>query len=379
MITDSSYTTQIFQNVARTNSFLPSTRQSTESAKESKEELVRLYEQHIGLETVQWTATYRLRRMLGAGGQGIVYLADRLGSDEITMPVALKIFSPGRYETSADYQQDMKKIASVAARLAFIQQDHLLDVHNFVDWEGIRVMVMEWVDGYDLKHLLAPKTLELTRCRVSDEQWRYLSNVVFSLGPARARLKPGIANAIVRECLAALAAIHREGIVHGDIKPSNIMLKRTGNAKLVDLSAAFDINEGTNTRMVTPQYAAPEVQEGDSITPSADLASLGYVLVEMLSGIPLFLGLKRNEDLLRAKQRINKHLYEILPREYVESELLLDLIRGLVAPNPNDRFPSAEAADLFEHGAAHFSRQLVTGNLSSEYESDLRAWMRVVA
>ncbi len=55
------------------------------------------------------------------------------------------------------------------------------------------------------------------------------------------RVKPGMAIAIVRDCLAALAALHREGIVHGDIKPSNIMLKRTGNAKIVDIGSAFEV------------------------------------------------------------------------------------------------------------------------------------------
>ena len=57
------------------------------------------------------------------------------------------------------------------------------------------------------------------------------------------RVKPGIAIAIVRDCLAALAALHREGIVHGDLKPSNIMLKRTGNAKIVDIGSAFEMEQ----------------------------------------------------------------------------------------------------------------------------------------
>ena len=153
------------------------------------------------------------------------------------------------------------ELREIAAKMAVIQQDHLVDVHNFVDCRGVRVMVMEWVDGFDLGYLLQPATLGLTRSRVDDQRWSNLNHVVFSIGPAHARLKPGIANAIVRECLAALRALHREGIVHADIKPSNIMVKRTGNVKLIDLGAAFDTRVDGEGIMVTPQYAAPEVLE----------------------------------------------------------------------------------------------------------------------
>ena len=63
---------------------------------------------------------------------------------------------------------------------------------------------------------------------------------------------------MIRDGLSALSALHREGIVHGDVEPSNIMLTRTGNAKLIDIGAAF----ATRTPPCTPAYAAPEVLEG---------------------------------------------------------------------------------------------------------------------
>src|SRR3972149_5356456 len=86
----------------------------------------------------------------------------------------------------------------------------------------------------------------------------------------------------VRDCLSALAALHREGVVHGDIKPSNVMLKRTGSAKIVDIGAAFELENPPPQRTCTPTYAAPEVLEGGEITPLSDLASLGYLPCRIL-------------------------------------------------------------------------------------------------
>ena len=149
------------------------------------------------------------------------------------------------------------------------------------------------------------------------------------------RIKPGIAVNIVRECLAALAALHRDGIVHGDIKPSNIMLKRTGNAKIVDIGSAFAIDSVPPLRTCTPTYAAPEVLEGSECTPRSDLASLGYVLVEMLSGRPAFAGLTVYNDLLEAKRILPQHLQQTMPDEVACNDLLMSFCRGLIAPDPN--------------------------------------------
>lgn len=68
-----------------------------------------------------------------------------------------------------------------------------------------------------------------------------------------------MAVAIVRECLDALRALHQQGIVHADVKPSNIMLKLTGNTKLIDLGAAFEMSDAAPPDTVTPRYAAPEL------------------------------------------------------------------------------------------------------------------------
>ena len=339
------------------------------------EELLGRYRSMLDQYRLSWTEHHRLVRMLGSGGQGVVYLSMRRGTDHFTLPVALKVFSPERYEDDRAYDEAMGRMAVVAAQVAQIQQDNLLDVHNWVDRNRIRLMEMEWVNGYDLSLLLTRSMFDHMQGRVSKERWKYLNEVIVTAGPVQPRLKPGIAVAVVRDCLAALAALHREGIVHGDMKPANIMLKRTGNAKIVDIGSAFAIDNPPARRTCTPTYAAPEVLEGNECTPRSDLASLGYVLIEMLAGQPPFAGLNNYRELLEAKRNLAQRLPQILPKEVVCNELLMTFCSRLIAPDPARRFPSAEAANLVKDGAAAFHKQLVKSDLSSEYDNEIRTWL----
>ena len=347
-----------------------------DAARRCSEELLARYRQFLDQERLSWTEHHRLIRPLGSGGQGVVYLSERRGTDSFTLPVALKIFSPERYQDGRAYDEAMGRIAQVAAHIAQIQQDNLLDVHNWVEHHRIRLMEMEWIDGYDLSRLLTRNMLDYVYRRVSTRRWNYINAVIVTSGPVMPRLKPGIAIAVIRDCLAALAALHRENIVHGDLKPSNIMLKRTGNAKIVDVGSAFALADPPPLRTCTPLYAAPEILEGSEISPRSDLASLGYVLVEMLSGVPPFDGRTTLRDLLEAKRFLAQRLPQILPEDVVCNELLMNFCRGLIAPDPMRRFPNAEAADLVNEGAASFHRQLVKGDLASEYDNEIRLWLK---
>ncbi|HAW26765.1 MAG TPA: hypothetical protein DCY03_01405 [Planctomycetaceae bacterium] len=76
-------------------------------------------------------------------------------------------------------------------------------------------------------------------------------------GVQQPRLKPGIAVAILRECLAALAALHRNDIIHCDMKPANIMLKRSGNAKIIDIGSAIDLNNLPSTQSLYADICGP--------------------------------------------------------------------------------------------------------------------------
>ncbi len=335
-------------------------------------ELSDRYASVINEQRLSWTTHQRLIRLLGKGGQGLVFLSERRGADSFTLPIAVKVFSPNRYDSSIAYENAMERIARVAAHVAQIQQDNLLDVHNFVDRRRIRMMVMEWVDGYDLRKLLNNELIGRIHQRVSNKRWEHISQVIVVPSESQPRVKPGVAVAIVRECLAALAALHRDGIVHGDIKPANIMLKCTGNAKIVDIGSAFHVDDPPPVRTCTPTYAAPEVLEGGECTPRSDLASLGYVLIEMLAGQPIFAGHESYKELLHAKLTLSKHLDQILPIEVTCNELLMNFCRGLIAPDPMRRFPSAEAANLLREGAAAFLRQLIMMNLAAEYDNEIR-------
>ena len=338
-------------------------------------ELLNLYEELIAEPWFSWTEYHQYIRQLGAGGQGVVFLADRRGADGFTLPVALKFFSPDRYPNAPAYDEAMARIARVSAAVAQIQQDNLLDVHNFVDRRRIRIMEMEWIDGYDLAALLTDRMLQKTYETVSEKRWQHLLNVVFSPGDMHPTLKPGVAIAVVRDCLAALAALHRHEIVHGDLKLSNIMVKRTGRSKIIDLGSAFQLNDPPVQRSCTPASAAPEVLEGGDFSPRSDLASLGYVLIELLSGRPPFAGATSLSELLEAKRTLPQRLDEFLPEDVLRNELLMTFCRSLIAPDPMKRFPDAEAAELRKEGAAAFHRQLIMSNLASEYENELRVWL----
>ena len=110
-------------------------------------------------------------------------------------------------------------------------------------------------------------------------------------------------------------------------------------------------------------------------SPRSDLASLGYVLVELLAGqCPFDRGAKLR-DLLVAKRDLPNRLASLLPSEVVCNEMLMKFIHQLIAPDPNKRYSDAEAAEMDHGGAAEFHRQLVHGELATEYHNDIRLWL----
>ena len=347
-----------------------------ERISDDTQELDRTFERLVASEEVSWSLRYQMIRRLGVGGQGEVFLTDRLGSYDAHFRLALKFFRPTAYPSLDEYRHDMGRMARVSAILSRIQHDSLVDVYNVMDMDGVEVQTMEWVDGVDLRRLMEPKSLDGIREKISDQRWGHLNDVVVTAGPEQLRFKPGIAIAIARECLAGLASLHRAGIVHADVKPANLMVKRTGNVKLIDMGSAFTSVEPARRQAWTPRYAALEVLAGDPPTAASDLASLGYVLIEMLTGRPPFGRAKSTSALIEQKAKLPGELDRVLPEDCHGS--LRHFLRRLIAAEPGHRYASAEEADLADDGAAAFQRLLVMGNLSSEYTNELRLWLAEV-
>ncbi len=324
---------------------------------------------------VSWQVTYRLIRKLGSGGQGVVYLADRVGAHDVSFRLALKIFSPDPYESREQYDLEMARLARVGMKLARIQQDHLLDIHNVMTSSGIEMLMMEWVEGFDLSHLMMPSLFNRLKDTVPPQTWEYINDVIATREGNGIRFKPGVAISILRDCLSGVAALHEHGIVHADLKPSNIMVKLTGDSKIIDFGSAFALNDLPSRPTWTPRYAAPELLLGSPHSISSDLASLGYILLEMLTGMAPFQNVKSMNELVQAKLEMPERLEDHLPIDLKKNDSLIRLIRGLIDADPASRFSSATAADLEEIGAAGFHRHLVKANLSSEYEHDLKTWL----
>ena len=333
------------------------------------------YRDLLGKGSICWQANRNFLRVLGSGGQGTVMLAERRGAGAFSLPVALKFFSPKGFDSARQYDSEMLRIAEVTSRVAQIQDDHLVDVHTFIYDSGIYYTEMEWIDGFDLLHILSRNTLELVHDTVTQRRWKNINQRIVTTGAVDCRLKPGMAMAIIRECLSGLSALHRQGIVHCDLKPSNVMVKRTGQVKIIDTGSAFWVGCPPDGQPCSLEYAAPEILAGYRATTQSDLASLGYMLIEMLTGARPFAGLEYAR-LTEAKQTLPDRLTGMLPQdEFPFIEPLAHFLRKLIDPDPAKRFATAGEAEISSDGAAGFLNELVKIDRSEEYATELRGWI----
>jgi len=329
-------------------------------------------------EELCWNAHYQIQKRLGQGAQGVVYLAKREGVDGYFTSVALKLFYRHPTFTEEQYLAEMRRIACQAKRVSGIQHDNLINIRDFVALGETRVMVLEWVDGLDLDRLLELKHLRRLQRTLSKDAGHHLHDVIVTPGEDHGRLKPGIAVDILRGCLAGLSSLHHLGIVHCDLKPSNIMIKRAGTKKIIDIDSSCIPAEDPPNRRGTPYYMSPEQHMEKPVQVHSDIASLGYILIEMLTGRLLFRECQNVSQLLEAKLKLPSRLGQILPPEVQADPYLRGLVSKMIAVEPKDRFRNADAAELDRMGAVSFQRNLVKTNLSTEYDRELAWWLELL-
>jgi tRNA A-37 threonylcarbamoyl transferase component Bud32 len=200
--------------------------------------------------------------LLGQGGMGAVYKARQVKLDRL---VALKVLSPGVEKAPRDFAE---RFAREARALARLNHPNIVTVHDFGDVDGLYYLVLELVEGVNLRQALEAGKLE-----------------------------PAQALQIISELCAALQYAHEMGVVHRDIKPENIMLDRQGRVKVADFGLAKLVGQaqapgwrtGSGQAMGTPHYMAPEQWEKPlEVDHRADVYSLGIVFYELLTGeLPL--------------------------------------------------------------------------------------------
>ncbi|MCA9649546.1 MAG: serine/threonine protein kinase [Myxococcales bacterium] len=196
-----------------------------------------------------------LRSCLGRGGMGIVYRARQVRLDR---DVAVKLMSP---ELGRDPEL-VRRFEREAKALARLDHPGIVRVHDFGQAAGVCYLVMELVDGPNLR--------ELIEQGLSDAQ----------------------ATVIVDQLCDALAYAHEQGVVHRDIKPENVLVDRRGRVRVADFGLAKlqqmeRRGTATRTRRVlgTPQYMAPEqLRDPDSVDQRCDIFAIGVVFYEMLTG-----------------------------------------------------------------------------------------------
>jgi len=203
---------------------------------------------------------YRIRREIGRGGMGVVYLAER-DDGQFRQRVALKVL-----RDSADADELHRRFLAERQILASLSHPRIAQLLDGGVTDGqLPYLVMEYVNG-------VPMTTYCDERRLSVE----------------ARLQ------LFREVCAAVHHAHQNLVIHRDIKPSNILVTGDGHIKLLDFGIAKLLSPTlgalpvpvtrTAHRPMTPEYASPEQVRGESITTASDVYSLGVVLYELLCG-----------------------------------------------------------------------------------------------
>jgi tetratricopeptide (TPR) repeat protein len=202
---------------------------------------------------------YQILRQLGAGGMGVVWLAE---DTRLNRKVALKTVKTADDDTTEGRQRLMREARAAAA----LNHPHIATVHDVLDVEGKVIVVFEYVEG----DTLAARLL-------------------------RAPMPVAEAIEVAWQLADALTAAHSQGVIHRDLKPSNVVLGPDGRAKVLDFGIARLVPAGADMAQSvpgtvgvglvgTPGYAAPEQYLSRNVDGRADLYALGVIIYEMICG-----------------------------------------------------------------------------------------------
>jgi serine/threonine-protein kinase len=269
---------------------------------------------HIGLKLGD---RYRLESRIGAGGMGEVW---RAVDEVLGREVAVKAMLP----TVADDPGFAKRFLVEAKAMASVNHSAVASIHDYGSSGTISFLVMEFIDGESVSQALA----------------------------ASGRLSPTRAMQLVAQAADGLQAVHERGIVHRDVKPANLLIRRNGSLVITDFGIART-PDGTQLTasgaiLGTPTYLSPEQVLGRAATALSDVYSLGLTAYECLAGRRPFTG---DNPYAVALQRLHGRPPELgdIPhpvRAVVERALAID---------PADRWPSAAALADAARAAAQTS------------------------
>jgi WD40 repeat protein len=274
---------------------------------------------------------YRILKVLGSGGMGVVFLAE---DDQLKRPVALKVMRPGLAANDGARQRFLREARAMAA----LKHDHIVTIYQVDEDRGVPFLAMEYLEG------------ETLHARLKREPVLPLADAL--------RIGGEIAD--------ALAAAHARGLIHRDIKPANIWLETrseprpsgsgdngkplpdgrgSDRVKLLDFGLVRPI--GGNDSLVTqtgvilgtPAFMSPEQARGEKVDPRSDLFSLGCVLYRMVTGHQPFQGRDVTSTLLSLVNDHPKPPRQLNPQV---PHALNHLIQRLLAKNIADRPSSAQ-------------------------------------
>lgn len=272
---------------------------------------------------------------IGHGGMSTVYLARQ---ENLDRHVALKVVP----NWMGGQQRARERLLSEARALAKLSHPNIVTIHDVIDRGDCVAIAMEWIDGMTLAGLL--RTLP-TRPTESDQ-----ATLVQALGANSKTSRlfgPTALHTFVRileQVARAVQFVHDNRLLHLDIKPSNVLVRRDGTPLLADFGVVRELDrEFTHTRSYsgTPVYSSPEqlARDDDSIGPRTDVYGLGITLYELLArDLPL-----RHDSLTQLLQRVQTGRIPTLHDHPEVPPALATIVHRAIAPDPARRYASATA------------------------------------